>query len=33
MAKILENSVLDLVVSFFCSTFVVQRERETTLSL
>lgn len=33
VAKILENSGLDLVDSFFCSTFVVQRERENALSL
>lgn len=33
MAKTLENSGLDLVDSFFCSTFVVQRERENALSL
>lgn len=31
MAKILENSGLDLVVSFFCPIFVVQNERETPL--
>ena len=29
VAKILENSVLDLVVSIFFTTFVVQNERET----
>ena len=29
MPKMLENSVLDLVVSFFCCTFVVQRKGET----
>lgn len=33
MAKMLENSGLDLVDSFFYSTFVVQRERENALSL
>lgn len=32
MAKMLENSALDLVVSIFCTTFVVQNERETPLS-
>lgn len=32
MAKILENSGLDLVVSFFCPIFVVQNERETPLT-
>ena len=32
MAKILENSGLDLVVSFFCSIFVVQKERENALT-
>lgn len=30
--KMLENSVLDLVVSIFCPIFVVQNERETPLS-
>lgn len=29
MAKMLENSVLDLVVSIFYPIFVVQNERET----
>ena len=29
MPKMLENSVLDLVVSIFCPIFVVQNERET----
>lgn len=29
MAKMLENSVLDLVDSFFYSIFVVQKERKT----
>lgn len=29
--KMLENSVLYLVVSIFCTTFVVQNERETPL--
>nr|DAE19604.1 MAG TPA: hypothetical protein [Siphoviridae sp. ct33S22] len=32
MAKMLENSVLDLAVSFFCSIFVVQKERENALT-
>lgn len=32
MPKMLENSVLDLVVSVFCPIFVVQNERETPLS-
>ena len=31
VSKMLENSVLDLVVSIFCTTFVVQNERETPL--
>lgn len=30
--KMLENSVLDLEVSFFCPIFVVQNERETPLT-
>lgn len=29
VAKMLENSVLDLAVSIFCPIFVVQNERET----
>lgn len=32
VAKMLENSVLDLAVSIFCPIFVVQNERETNLS-
>ena len=32
VAKMLENSVLDLVDSIFCPIFVVQNERETPLS-
>lgn len=32
VAKMLENSILDLVVSIFCPIFVVQNERETNLS-
>jgi len=32
VAKMLENSGLDLVDSFFCSIFVVQKERENALT-